>query len=259
MRIAKIVCLSLVASSFALLSAAHGQQAMFVASRATVPIIITRDVSAKTARPGDLVYAKTSQRSQLPNGVVVPSGTRVLGHVISTSGPVQRRKLVYDDVAPVSSLTIRFDSLELAHEQLPITAYGRAMADPFESESARMSQPSDIDPQSTTTQIGGDLLTPSQRDIVDQDGHVVGHNLRHGAYARLRHNGSCLGTDVEVSVGIYSGSACGLYGFTEVRATGVGTLQSRDITLSSSMTTARIWRDSTALLELVNGAGQFRE
>ncbi|CAN5697316.1 hypothetical protein BH10ACI4_BH10ACI4_26950 [soil metagenome] len=252
MRFAKVVFLSLVASPLTQLSAAYGQQDLSARLRTALPIIITRDISADNAHVGDVIYAKTTQRSELPNGISVPYRTRVLGHVVSTSGPVKRNKLVYDDVAPMSSLAVRFDSIQLADETLPINAYVRAMADPFESDGARTPQLGDMDPQSTTTQIGGDLLTPSQKDVLGEDGRVVGHNLRHGIYARLRENGSCTGTKVEVSVGIYSGAACGLYGFAEVNATGVGTPNSRGVSLTSLKATARVMRYSTALLEVTS-------
>jgi hypothetical protein len=85
------------------------------------------------------------QPSKLPNGMAVPSGTKVLGHVVSASGPVERNTAVYDDGARVSSLTVCFDSLELAHETQPINTFVPPLADPFETNDTESPQPSDMD------------------------------------------------------------------------------------------------------------------
>jgi hypothetical protein len=160
MRFLKIVFLILVTSPLTLSFPANGQQNASVGSRTALPIVITKGISASTAHVGDVIYAKTTQLSQLPNGASVPSGTKVVGHVIAASGPVERNARASSDVAPVSTLTVRFEAIELSHERVLINAYVRAMADPIESDSARMPLASDIDPQGTTTQIGGDLFTP---------------------------------------------------------------------------------------------------
>ncbi|WP_263366053.1 hypothetical protein [Edaphobacter bradus] len=253
----KIVFLALVASPVTLFSAAYGQQDPSAVSRTALPIVITKSVSAKNAHPGDVVYAKTTQASRLPDGTSVPSGSRVFGRVVSTSGSVTGRG---DAISQESYLTIRFDFVQIANEKLPLNAHVRAMADPIASEEAQSPAANDIDPKGALTQIGGDQITPSLRDVVDQDGRIVAQNRRHGVYARLLPNSTCSGTDIEVSVGIYSASACGLYGFTGIHAGGIGSPHSHpDLTLSSTEYTPKVWRNTTALLEVVGAQREWQE
>ncbi len=97
----------------------------------------------------------------------------------------------------------------------PLKVMVRAMADPLTSWGAREPKSSDLDSLGTVTQIGGDQLVPSQVEVVNMDGDVVAYNRRNGVYAHLIAHRDCDGSDNEVSVGIYSPSACGLYGFTQ--------------------------------------------
>jgi hypothetical protein len=216
----------------------------------TLPISFTNSVSASAAHVGDLVPAKTVQQAHLPNGAVIPAGTRIIGHVVAARG------FVYDK-APYarqkeSDLSIKFDSIELGGKTLPLNVTVRAMADPLSSWAARVPGPSDFDPYATVTQIGGDQLVPSQSEVRNQSGDVVAYNKRGGVYAHLISNGHCDGSDVEVSVGIYSASACGLYGFAEVSATEFGSPTAPStITLVSSRISPKIWKNSTALLEVL--------
>jgi hypothetical protein len=71
-------------------------------------------------------------------------------------------------------------------------------------------------------------------------------------YAHLIANGGCDGSDVEVSMGVYSATACGMYGFNRVSATEMGSqAQPSTLTLVSTHVSPKIWKDSTALLEVL--------
>jgi hypothetical protein len=218
----------------------------------TLPIVFTRTVSADHAHIGDAVSAKTTQVVRLASGTIVPSGASVVGHVIAASG------FVYDKTPYAhqrqSVLSIQFDSVQVAGAVLPLGVMVRAMADPLTSWDARKPQASDMAPLGTMTQIGGDQLTPSQSEVVNMDGDVVAYNKRGGVYAHLIANGRCDGGSVEVPVGIYSASACGLYGFTNVSAEEMGsTARPSTLTLISSRTSPKVWKSSTALLEVLPG------
>jgi hypothetical protein len=225
-------------------------RASFLEAPATLPIIFVNTVSANHSHRGDTLLAKTTQPVRLTNGTIVPSGVRIIGRVDAASAFV-------DDGTPYAQqkqgmLSIRFDSLQLDGLAIPLNVTVRAMADPITSWDAREPQSSDLDSLSTVTQIGGDLLTPSQKEVISRDGDVVGYNRGGSVYAHLIARGHCDGSTVEVSVGIYSASACGLYGFTRISAQETGSASRPSIlTLVSSRISPKLWKNSTALLEVL--------
>jgi hypothetical protein len=204
-----------------------------------------------------MVHARTTQIATLPTGEVIPSGTEVTGHVVAASG------FAYDKTPYAkqkeSQLSIQFDSLRLAGKDLALKVTVRAMADPLTSMGAREPKSSDLDSLGTVTQIGGDQLVPSQSEVVNLEGDVVAYNRRNGVYAHLIAHSACDGSDNEVSVGIYSPSACGLYGFTNVAAREMGSEAAPStVSLVSKRTSPKVWRSSTALLEVISEAGATR-
>ncbi len=218
----------------------------------TLPIVFTKTIVAGRSHAGDVITAKTSQVVRLSNGAVIPSGAKVTGHVVAANG-FEYDKTPYAH-QKASTLTIKFDSVQVGENALPLNTTVRAMADPITSEQARIKWATDIDPQGTTTQIGGDEVTPRVSEVVNSDGDVVGYNKRGGVYAHLIASGGCDGSDVEISMGIYSASACGLYGFNRVSATEMGSqAQPSTLTLVSTHVSPKIWKDSTALLEVLPG------
>lgn len=225
--------------------------------QATLPIVFTKAVSADRAKPGDMVHARTTQVAKLANGDIIPAGTEVLGHVEAATG------FVYDKTPYAkqkeSILAIHFDSVWVAGHDIALNVTVRAMADPLTSWGAREPKSSDLDPLGTLTQIGGDQLVPSQDEVVDRNGNVVAYNRRSGVYAHLISRAGCDGSSTEVSVGIYSASACGLYGFTDVSARELGSVSSPStLSLVSEHTSPKVWRNSTALLEVLPQDGRTR-
>jgi hypothetical protein len=248
----------LLCSAFGLSQTAKAASATSPSQKATLPIVFTKTVSADKARTGDIVHAKTTQVATLPGGEAVPAGTEVTGHVVAAAG------FVYDKTPYArqkeSQLTIQFDSLRLAGKDVALKVMVRAMADPLTSWGAQEPKSSDLDSLGTVTQIGGDQLVPSQSEVVNSDGDVVAYNRRNGVYAHLIAHRDCDGSDNEVSVGIYSPSACGLYGFTNVVAREMGSDSAPSaVSLVSTRTSPKVWRSSTALLEIIpaeTGAGR---
>ncbi|WP_446742003.1 hypothetical protein [Silvibacterium acidisoli] len=217
----------------------------------TIPIVFTRTISADHSKVGDTVSAKTTQQVELPNGASLPKGARVSGHIASAVGftydktPYARQK--------ASVLTVHFDSVQIRGTAVPLDVTVRAMADPITSREALQPQASDIDSSGTTTQIGGDQLTPFEKEVRNADGDVVAYNKRGGVYAHLIASGRCDGSDTEVSVGIYSASACGQYGFVGTAATEFGSSSTPStLTLVSSHGSPKVWSGSTALLEVLS-------
>lgn len=244
------------ASAFLLLASAFSAVAqrdsieVQLAPQTTLPIIFNVTVSAKTAHSGDIVSAKTMQAVRLANGATIPSGARVIGHVINAT------KFVYDKTPYAkqkdSTLTVHFDTVEVNGQKIPLNVTVRAMADYFATNAAYEPKSTDLDPLGTLTLVGGDLLTPSQSEVRNLDNDVVAYNRRGGVYAHLIPNGRCDGNSTEVSMGIYSASACGLYGYTNVSAVEFGSASNPStLSLVSHRTSPEIVKHSTALLEVL--------
>lgn len=225
--------------------------------QATLPIVFTKTVAADRAKAGDIVHAKTMQVARLANGDVIPAGTEVIGHVAAASGFAYNKTPYVKQKESV--LAIRFDSVRVAGHGIALNVTVRAMADPLTSWGAREPKSSDLDSLGTVRQIGGDQLIPSQDEVVDRNGDVVAYNRRNGVYANLIAHAGCDGGSTEVSIGIYSASACGLYGFTNVSARELGSVASPStLSLVSTRTSPKVWRNSTALLEVLPQDGGAR-
>ena len=256
MSIAKIGLVALFCSGFAAAQSGSGPTAA-LAPQTTLPIAFTKTIDASHVKTGDAVVARTLQAVRLANGQDVRAGAQVLGHVAEAQ-PFAFDKTPYAKQKQ-AALVIQFDSLNTQHgEKIPLHVYLRAMADTFATTDAYEPRPSDEDPLHTTTQVGGDILTPSQNEIVNRDGDVVGYNKRGGAYAHpIANTGAgparCDESDTEQAMGPFSASACGLYGFggLALTSTGLGS-NSSSFALVSKRRSPEIHRGSTALLEVVS-------
>lgn len=217
-------------------------------AHATLPITFTRTVSASHAKAGDLILARTTQAVRLTDGREVSSGAVVKGHVLAAK-PFTYDKTPYAKQM-AGTLEIQLDSLEVQGQAVPLHVSLRAMADPVTVSETYESKIPDYLPQAETELVGGDLISPTQKEIRNQDGDVVGYNKRGGAFAHLIANGqgrqSCDGGDTEQPISRFSASACGLYGFTDVFLT---SFNSSRIGLASTRVSPKIWKYSTALLE----------
>jgi hypothetical protein len=246
----------LVASPFALAQAANAaSDGAELSAKTTLPIVFTRTVSANHARVGDTVLARTTQLVHLPDGSLLPAGTKIVGHVVSAN-PFSFDRTPYARQNP-SELAIRFDTAQFNSTTLPLRVTLRAMAGPIAVNDAREPKSSDLDPLGTLSQIGGDLLVPSQKEVVNQQGDVVAYNRRDGVYAHLIANGQCDASGNEVSVNIFSPTACGLYGFGNVSAQAMGSAtRPSEVVLVSTHGSPQIWKHTVALLEVLPETGR---
>lgn len=217
---------------------------------ATLPIVFTRTIDAKSSHVGEVVSAKTTQIVQLANGAVIPRGAKITGHVMAAN-PFLYDTTPYAKQKP-SVLSVHFDSVQVGGAAVPLDVTVRALASPLASMDARAPINHDIDPSGATIQVGGDERYPWSAPVTNQDGDVVAYSRRSGVYAHLIANGPCDGSSVEVSVGIFSASACGLYGFDRTSAERVGSVaHPSTLTLVSTHDSPKIWKDSAALLEVL--------
>lgn len=227
----------------------------------TLPIQFERSIDSNRVHAGDAVVAKTIQQVRLANGQVMPAGAHVTGHVVTASAFTFDKTPYAKQQA--STLTIHFDSIESKGGTLPLNVYVRAIAEPLTVSEAQNPKSTDLDSLSTTTQIGGDQVVPSQSEVKSQDGDTVGYNRRGGVYAHLISavgNGptTCDASDTEQSMGHFSASACGLYGYVDVTMLSSGKNgEISTLTLSARRRSAKIWARSEALLEVVGDSSKM--
>jgi hypothetical protein len=106
-------------------------------------------------------------------------------------------------------------------------------------------------------QIGGDQFSPFSAELLTPEGDVVGYVRKQGLFARLlpyeytNRYGTfhCDSTSREQSVGIFSPSACGPYGFDSTYMADNG-LTSGTIRLESRRHTVTLYAGSAALLQV---------
>ncbi|RXH57996.1 hypothetical protein [Granulicella sibirica] len=217
----------------------------------TLPITFDHGIDASRAHAGDTVSAHTTQLVQLADGRLVSAGAHVTGHVLAADA-FHFDTTHYATQSP-SNLAIRFDTLDGSGVHVPLTVYVRALADPTTVWDAARPQATDMDPRGTTTQIGGDQVTPSQDEVLSSQGDIVGYRHHGGVYAHLLSaSGGCSAGNTEQPVGAFSASACGLYGFTGSSLTGTGrTGEPSTLALTSTHSSPKIWAHSAALLEVI--------
>jgi hypothetical protein len=249
----RIVLALAVVSSTALAAQTRTSNHASLASQTVLPISFSMSVSADHSKPGDLVLAKTTQVVKLSDGSEVRPGAIVTGRILAVT-PFAYDKTPYAKQKE-SVLEIKFETLSLHSETIPLRVYVRAIADPVTSSEARESTGFEGVP-TTWRQVGGDQLTPSENEIRSSDGDVVGYNKRGGAFAHLIANNAgavrCDGSDSEQPVSVFSASACGMYGFGSTSLASVGTLSDPShMSITSTHRSPKIWKNSTALLEVL--------
>jgi len=254
MKIAQVVFVGVLAVSAAAAQAANTPEQVKLTPQTTIPIVFVGGVSADSAHAGDRVRAKTTQMVRLADGSVIRAGSEVVGSVVAAT-PFRFDKTPYAR-QQASTLTVRFDEVVAGSEHLPLKVTVRAMADPFATNAARAPLAND-DTLDTVEQVGGDQLRPSQSEVLSRDGDVVAYNKRDGVYAHLVAGSGnspvrCDASSTEVSVGIFSASACGLYGFAGATPAEVGSSSNPStLSLVSARRAPQIWQHSTALLEVL--------
>jgi len=106
-------------------------------------------------------------------------------------------------------------------------------------------------------QVGGDQYTPGSRVAFSPERDAVAYVRQDGVHARLIaneyvHNGvmlQCGATSTEQSIGIFSASACGFFGYNSIYMESNGSANGGTFKLDSQHDTVKIYAGSTALLE----------
>lgn len=122
-----------------------------LASGTTIPATLSKSIDAKKAKNGDEVAAKTTQEVRSSSGLVIPKGSKLIGHVTDAKARAKGDSQ--------SSLAIAFDTLKLKNgQQVPIHANIQALAAPPESAPVPLGEdtnPGVGAPSPSATPMGG--------------------------------------------------------------------------------------------------------
>lgn len=129
------------------------------------PVKITKTIDSSKVKEGDPIEVETAGSFKLPNGTLVPKGSKMDGHIV-----LAKARSKGD---PESQLTILFDKLTVGSEQLPVKGTVQAVFPP----------PVEADPglppnSSHEGGSGAPLSTPEYKPttdiktgVVDSSGH----------------------------------------------------------------------------------------
>ena len=191
-----------------------------------LPVEVGATLSAKNARAGQKIEGRLMQEVRLPSGFVIKKGSRISGKIISVQRP--------------SGITLRFDQLQDEHQAIPLNVSLRAIADSasvFQAALPVDASTSEASDEWVTQQIGGDYVFRG-RGYVSSDQGQVGRWTGTGVWGKLGPGGDCIDSDDngdEQALWIFSGTACGAYGFQDLTIAKSGrTPPVGEITLRSS-------------------------
>ena len=189
-----------------------------------LPVMLQTTLNAKKARIGQRIQARVMQDVPLSPETRIRAGTKLVGHIVEVTRP---------STTSGSRIVLTFDRLMIHGTSVPVTTSLRSLAtmmDVFDAQlpttaiDDRGTSPSDW----VTTQIGGDAVYRGA-GIVVSHGEVVGKSNDSGEVtAKLvaSREGGCRGAMVEndraQALWLFSPSACGAYGFEDLKISHAG-------------------------------------
>lgn len=211
----RVLLLLVALSGFAAI--ARAQQ---IPASTVLPVMLHTTLDSRRDKPGKVVSGEIMQTVQVSDGMVIPKGTRLLGHVVSSSG---------ENAAP-SRISIVFDQLVLKGRTIAIETHLRALASMGQVFEAQIPTNA-IDDYGTsesdwnTIQIGGAGVFRGSGQVV-ADGAIVGSTTDYGAVTAKLIPAAKLGCTGESehaqALWLFSPWACGAYGFDDVRVAHAG-------------------------------------
>jgi hypothetical protein len=91
---------------------AAAQELPSIKQDTTFPAELRHSIHSSSAKVGDAVEFRTVEPVLIGNGVVVPDGASLIGHVEEVQAPSKS--------APESSVSVRIDTLQWGHHSLPL-------------------------------------------------------------------------------------------------------------------------------------------
>ena len=207
-----------------LLLAASALVAQDIPAGTVIPVMLQTTLDARKARVGQKIEARVMQDVPLSSQARIRSGAKLVGHVVEVVRPNR---------ASGSRIVMSFDRLMTRGSGVPVTTSLRALASMGEVFEARLPTNA-IDDYGTsesdwaTVQIGGDGVFRGA-GVVMSYGQVVGKSTDSGQVtAKLiaSREGGCRGAvadnDREQALWLFSASACGAYGFEDLKIAHAG-------------------------------------
>ncbi len=203
-----------------------------------LPVMLNSSLDAKKDKPGQKISARIMQDIPLPDGARLRAGSRLIGHIVEVSGPVQGRG---------SRLVFQFDQLLIRGRLISIRTSLRAIASMLDVFDAQLPTNA-LDDYGTsyndwnTVQVGGDAVYRGSGRVFSADNQLVGSATIGGAVtAKLAAvpaagcRGDMDGNDREQALWVFSATACGVYGFNNLKIAHAGrTAPLSEIALESS-------------------------
>jgi len=182
---------------------------------------LNNSLNTKKLKAGQQVSARIMQDVLLPDHNKIPEGSRIIGHVV---------QVTHADTAHTGSVAVRFDSLRVRHQTIPVTTSLRALA----------SRPEVSDAE--TPKTGPDRGTPyrwASRILVGGEAYygdggpvtrgsdIVGTGVVDGVLVTVSAPpGSRCQRGVSPTspqaLWVFSSDACGVYGFENLEITHAG-------------------------------------
>jgi hypothetical protein len=213
-----------------LLLAASSLMAQEIPAGMVLPVMLRTTLDARKAKVGQKIEARVMQDVPLSPQMRIRAGAKLVGHVVEVTGPGAASGLR----GPRGSrIAISFDRLITGGAEIPVTTSLRALASMMEVFEAQLPT-NTIDDYGTapadwvTVQIGGDAVYRGNGTVMT-DGQVVGKSTAGGEVtAKLiaSRDGTCRGAAArngrEQALWLFSPSACGAYGFAELKTVHAG-------------------------------------
>ena len=201
----------------------------------TIPATLTKPIDARKAKSGDQVVAKTTQDVRSDSGVVIPRGSRLVGHITDAKAKAKGDS--------ESALGIAFDQAVLKNgQQIPLNASIRALAASANSASASMGD--DNFGSANNSSIGSDVAASAPRTgggLLGGAGNAVGGttsavgNTAGGAVSGVGNTAAGVGANAG---GTVSGASRGAAGQLSSQSQGVIGLNGLSLNSAASNTTS---------------------
>ncbi len=218
MKWVQIICVCLVLSEAAFC-------AQHIPPGTALPVMLNSTLDAKKDKRGRKISARVMQEVRLPNRGSIPAGARVIGHVLQVSSPTGTSG---------SRMVVKFDQLNSRGRTISLTTSLRAVASMTEVFDAQLPT-NTFDEYGTsiadwtTVQVGGDAVYRGDGKVISWDNRVVGSATIGGdVTAKLTAvpdrgcHGAIEGNDREQALWVFSTTACGAYGFHELKIAHAG-------------------------------------
>lgn len=180
-----------------------------------LPVMLSSTLDAKKDKPGEKIEGKIMQEVPLPSGGQIKSGSHVIGHVVSVGKP---------GVAG-SRITVTFDQIQDHGQVSHLSVNLRALASMENVFDTKLPMGNQSDSASSdvwiTKQVGGDVVNRGRGVLASSTG-IVGRYTGSGVWGRLTPglDSDCpAANDNEQALWVFSTSACGVYGISDVKLT----------------------------------------